>query len=54
MTEKEKMEEMACAIIILSRRLLRLENSEKYRKYLRDIITSMSKNILEIERRDEQ
>lgn len=47
MNDSEKIKTLGYAIIIISRRLLRFEQSEKYRTYLRDIIDDIYNDICE-------
>ena len=50
MDEKEKVKMLGDALIIISRRLLRLEQSEKYRHYLRGIISDVGRDICEFDK----
>lgn len=51
MNDAEKIKVLGSAIIILAHRLLRLEPTEKFRKYLRETIEDVGKDICELDKK---
>jgi hypothetical protein len=50
MKDSEKIKTLGYSIMLLSKRILRLEQSEKYRDMLKDIILEVGRDVCEIDK----